>query len=355
MNGTLKAAAVLLIAAFFIGPAAAVSAAETGETEPDKFTSYYDQLDANGKAIFDALNDADADTVLIEVNLPVVLTASSDTPKNAEKYVTDLVNDSINNAFKALRLSSPMAYWGWGPSSVIPKLHLSTSGNTATASSVTFPISFINYPMDPVTGEFQGIRKMLDDLNAAVNKFHTNSTSKRDKVMDINNYLVNLVTYDPNFGNAEKQSRYSHNAYGALVDPNHYAVCDGYSQAFLLLCEKEGIECVIVYGTSLQDRGNHAWNYVKMDNGKWYAIDVTWNDGSDNAYFLLGGDTFFRTHHQGVYLGAGLTTYPFNSPVISGAQYDPGPKDNSMYAWILAAAWVALMTAALYRHAKRGG
>ena len=41
--------------------------------------------------------------------------------------------------------------------------------------------------------------------------------------------------------------------------------------------------------------GLHAWNYVQMENGEWYAVDVTWNDRektSDDEYFLVGSDTY---------------------------------------------------------------
>ncbi|MCL1811547.1 MAG: hypothetical protein FWG41_04960 [Methanomassiliicoccaceae archaeon] len=352
MNRTLIAAVAVLMAAFFIVPAAAASADES--EGPPGFVSYYDQLDANSKAVFDAVNTADPETISIAVDLPIVLTATSDDPEDAKNYVRGLAEGAINNAFKVLRLSSPMAYWGWVPSSVWTVIDVEVVDNTATVSSLSLEISFSKYPVDPETEEFQGIKKMLDDLDAAIDKFHTDSGSVRGIVMDINNYLVNLVTYDPNYGN-EKESRYAHDAYGALVDPNHYAVCDGYSKAFLLLCEKMGIECVIVQGTAVSNMENHAWNYVKMDNGKWYAIDVTWNDGSDNAYFLLGSDTFFYTHQQGVFLGSGILPYTFNSPVLSNNKYDPEPKDYSMYAWLLGAAIVALMSFALYRHAKRSG
>ncbi len=53
----------------------------------------------------------------------------------------------------------------------------------------------------------------------------------------------------------------------------------------------------------------HAWNYVQMDDGQWYAIDVTWDDpiiigdgvpGKDikYKYFLRGSDAFFKNHTE---------------------------------------------------------
>ncbi len=79
-------------------------------------------------------------------------------------------------------------------------------------------------------------------------------------------------------------------------------VCEGYSRAFKLLCNKLNVNCVIVSG------GGHMWNYVKIPNVfEWYGVDVTWNDPVFNGipteedierykykYFLLGADSFFN-------------------------------------------------------------
>jgi len=347
---------VMFTAAVFLVPTAgAIYAAGSDDTY--EFVSYYDQLDANGKAVFDAMNSADAYTSSLVVDLPVKLSATSDNPDDARAYLLSIIKKIVDDAADALRSSSPMAYWGWGASSFsYPAADITVAGNTATVTTFSFQVSLTSYPKDPVTGEFQGIQKMLDDLNAAVDKFSTESTTVRGKVLDINNYITKLATYDPNWNDDKKISIYSHDAYGVFVDPNHYAVCDGYSKAFLLLCEKENIECVVVSGTSLVDMVNHAWNYVLMDDGKWYAIDVTWNDNTNNSYFLKGSDTFFQTHHQGTYLGSGHLPNPFEDPVLSTTSYDSGPPAWYMsYAWVMAFAIVALLSVALYRYAKRSG
>ncbi len=369
MKGPLKKISVLIVIAVFAVPMAVALSAPAADGD-NEFVSYYAQLDANEKAIYDAMVSADADTMNIVVDLPVELTARSDSPAKAMVMLDDIVRSDVDNAFDALMLSEPLAYWGWVVSSVKWETNLSISGNVASVSSVSFEISYIRYPVDPATGEFQGIEKMLADLNAAVNSFHTDAATVRDKVLDINNYLVNLVTYDPGAGDSVMESRYAHDAYGALVDPNHYAVCDGYSKAFQLLCMKEGIECIVVLGTGMPISDipvvvNHAWNYVKMDDGQWYAMDVTWNDdendmfltlgGTGNLYFLKG-NAFFNTHQPGIFLGSGLVTYPFNSPPLSILGYDEYEAINmEKYSWILAVIMVALIAFALYRHSKRKG
>ncbi|MCL2510176.1 MAG: hypothetical protein FWF07_03760 [Methanomassiliicoccaceae archaeon] len=349
-----RMAAMLIISVFAV-PMLASAFAEASNGA-DEFVSYYDQLDANGKAIYDAINSATPDMTTITVELPFVLTARAGNSADAESYVKTMVKSSIDTAFAALRLSSPLAFWVWGPSLVRWSLDEQLVNNTATISGITFTLSFSNYPKDPVTGQFQGIQKMLDDINAAMDEFHTSSTTERGILLDINNYLVNLVTYDPNWRGAN-ESIFTHDVYGVFVDPSHYAVCDGYSKAFLLLCEKEGFDCVVVMGTALPNLENHAWNYVKMDDGNWYGIDVTWNDDGhgDNPYFLSGGDTFFSTHQQGVFLRAGLMTYQLNSPALNSVGYGGGHQTNyELYSWILAAVIIAAMSIALYKLARKG-
>jgi hypothetical protein len=359
MKGSINKVLALFIIAMFAIPIAVVfdTLSSDGGTE---FVSYYDQLDANGKAVYDAMESANPYTTTLTVNLPIKLTVTSNGTVNAEGYLKENITSTINDALDILVLSSPLAYWGWGLSFLDwEKMgsDLTVVGNTATVTSLVLVINLGNYSKDQEISGSEVIAKMLGDLNSAVNAFTAKGTSVRDKVMDINNYLVNLITYDPNIGK-ENGSRYSHDAYGALVDPNHYAVCDGYSKAFLLLCEKEGIESVLVKGVAVPSLVGHAWNYVKMDDGKWYAMDVTWNDNgtNDNPYFLKGGETFFATHQQGMYLldSAFMNLYPFDSPTISGTDYDKVEAINQWYVWALYAAIVAVLSVALFRFARRG-
>lgn len=116
------------------------------------------------------------------------------------------------------------------------------------------------------------------------------SMSPYEQVKAYHDYLVNNNTY-------QETGDRSHNASGALIDG--YAVCDGYSKAFDLLCYLSGIECVRVSGTG--NGGGHAWNKVKL-NGVWYNVDVTWDDPVSSRpilrydYFLVSDSTLARDH-----------------------------------------------------------
>lgn len=81
-----------------------------------------------------------------------------------------------------------------------------------------------------------------------------------------------------------------HTAYGALIEGK--AVCDGYAEAFLLLCNAADIPCLLVSGTA--EGIPHAWNLVFAD-GHWYHTDCTWSDTAHSSLPLLCSDS---TIHQ---------------------------------------------------------
>ena len=96
---------------------------------------------------------------------------------------------------------------------------------------------------------------------------------------------MKTVTYDYNVLDNMTEERYNraHTAYGALVansqGEKHTAVCDGYAQAYVYLMQQAGCEAVVIMGEagSPGNTGGHAWNMASL-KGKWYEIDVTWDD-----------------------------------------------------------------------------
>ncbi len=94
-------------------------------------------------------------------------------------------------------------------------------------------------------------------------------------------------------------------AFGCLVEGK--AICEGYAKAFLLLCNKAGIDSTIVTGTAVSDSGesaSHMWNMI-MVGGAWYHIDLTWDDLTLNPadknyvrydFFNLTDSEIAKTH-----------------------------------------------------------
>ena len=110
-------------------------------------------------------------------------------------------------------------------------------------------------------------------------------------VKSVHDY-ISLNAYYPDL-NSSAYTYNCHDAYGALVQG--ICVCEGYSEAFKLICDYYKIPTVCL--TGLANGGAHMWNAALMDDGKWYYLDVTWDDyDSDNYgiftdFFLVGSST----------------------------------------------------------------
>ena len=89
-------------------------------------------------------------------------------------------------------------------------------------------------------------------------------------------------------------------AIGALQEGR--AECDGYADAFYLLCTLAGFKVGFQHGTTVEsaDGSMHLWNVLEWE-GLWYHVDVTWDDIDDPQspdiacyrYFNIGSDMFY--------------------------------------------------------------
>ncbi|MBQ8041616.1 MAG: hypothetical protein IJ274_17425, partial [Lachnospiraceae bacterium] len=73
------------------------------------------------------------------------------------------------------------------------------------------------------------------------------------------------------------------------------ARCQGYANAFKNIMNLAGVPTDYVRGyTAGNGSSTHAWNRVLID-GKYYCVDVTWNDGvGNNNWLLIPEDEFNR-------------------------------------------------------------
>ena len=118
----------------------------------------------------------------------------------------------------------------------------------------------------------------------------TAGMSNWDKAIAINNYLVNLMSYDYTYSHC---TTFDALAYGT-------GVCQGYANAYQRLMNAAGIPTDYVrgYGWSGSEWGRHGWNRVLI-NGQYYYVDVTWNDSSNpNRYLLVSYEEISREHQQ---------------------------------------------------------
>lgn len=88
-------------------------------------------------------------------------------------------------------------------------------------------------------------------------------------------------------------------------DPNTKVVCEGYSKAFMYLCDmttftSSNISCITVSGDC---GGPHMWNVVKMDDGKNYHVDITNCDGDANGCAVGYPDKLFLVGYSQIVNG----------------------------------------------------
>lgn len=165
---------------------------------------------------------------------------------------------------------------------------------------------------------------------AAKIKKSVSSDSRYEIVKEIHDYLCETVDYGDN---TSSTADISHTAAGVFLK-NRVVVCEGYAKAFKILCDKFNIPCVLVVGFA---DGAHMWNYVKMDDGLWYLVDVTWDDQDEGiryTYFLAGSQS---PGFDGVTIAGERTAYTdfsgsgarsFILPRLSAKEYT-----NKTHSW----------------------
>lgn len=195
---------------------------------------------------------------------------------------------------------------------------------------------------------YSGIRSELGMTDIQMQKA-INEVSGRNRyevVKSAHDYIMNRMTYPEVgiFGSAIVGDKlYYHVITGGLLEKYRYTgVCDCYARLFQLICRAKGIPSVLAVGGSERDgKGNiidnHIWNYVQMEDGKWYLVDCTWDDnileqygkeGNPYTYFLAGSnskgivkDTVREDHMAVGRLSDNVAYASFFLPVLSKDAY----------------------------------
>lgn len=126
---------------------------------------------------------------------------------------------------------------------------------------------------------------------------------KADGSYSLMDYLVtvhNEILYNCKYSDTmDKTGDYE--AFGVLIDK--VGVCESYSRAFQYICQRIGVENLLVVGDS-QGIG-HMWNMISLDND-WYHMDLTWNDGTGSKeiyydYFNFNDAMIKKENTRSVY------------------------------------------------------
>lgn len=120
--------------------------------------------------------------------------------------------------------------------------------------------------------------EQIEFINAYINEFiNTNinlSMNNYDKVKVFHDYIINKTKYD------EDNTFEAYTAYNLIT--SGISICGGYSDIMSIYLNALGIKNYKITSE------NHIWNLVELD-GKWYHIDVTWDDpvASDGKQYLI--------------------------------------------------------------------
>ena len=141
-------------------------------------------------------------------------------------------------------------------------------GNVSDRKVGMFDIESQRFPVE-FTYRFscEEMSNMNRAAEAAANEIMngvTDDMTTYDKLKYFHDYLITHCESD-------SEDIYANTIYGTLVRGK--ALCEGYAKSFSYLCNKAGIENIIVTG---ETDTAHMWNMVKID-GNWYHVDVTWD------------------------------------------------------------------------------
>lgn len=240
-------------------------------------------------------------------------------PTGASATAYKTMESDVYAAYAALRYDRPDLLWM--DSAYRTNYQFWGSNSTGRYSITNFSIGFVlEYGSQT---DSMRTRMMTEARNIA-------NTANREKdmyskVRKVHDMLAQRGSY--NYAALDGGSasalvkRLAHSAYSGMFYDNYDPVCEGYAKAFKIVLNLMDIPCVVVVSDT------HMWNNVKMDDGLWYNVDLTWDDSGSTVnydYFLVGSSTrygsstFAQEHRE---------YDPIDDTRISGARY---PRKNAV-------------------------
>lgn len=242
---------------------------EEYEVRNPQFSNCYNSLNSKQKEIYSRINAVSEEMTEGFINL-------------GENYTDGIKDTAI--AYKAFLNDNTEIFWM--PSGYI----MGTSkkrGKEFLAIAFEYSDSKNNNSYLLSKAQRDTARKELDKACEKIINKVKKLKSEYEKEKYINDFLCSKITYT-------ETGELIHTSYGAIV--NGKALCEGYSRAFKLLCNKAGIECELIVGEA--ENVGHMWNRVNIDKKLSY-VDVTWNDRTDYktyTYFNITEEQLLKDH-----------------------------------------------------------
>lgn len=168
-----------------------------------------------------------------------------------------------------------------------------------------------------ITKNSEAINQMQKDIDAVADKLVAEGAGKStfEKLRIFHDYLV----LNSSFELSQEDMSYNSSIYNALGSGKSQGniQCNGYAKAMQYLCDKAGIQSMVVTGEN-KTGSSHAWNIVDVD-GKWYNIDVTWDDPTmDPPNYKNIKHSYFLVPDKWIH---GLTHMHINEQKLSNGSY----------------------------------
>ncbi len=279
--------------------------------------NYRDQLDENNLYVYEKLSTlVTPSTEEITINFPETISMEFEHRTTSDRFTTEekttlnmTIAENLIPAIDAVMLDMPEIFWLNPQSLFTPNFSYSESFNFFTGKYVVNVRSLVLSPACYESYEsMDEVNEHKEMLEKAVAEFPVDKKATRyEQLKTIHDYICNFTYYN-------SDAPFPFTPVGSLIHAG--SVCEGYSKGFKIICDNLGIPCILVVGNYTSDSG-HMWNYVQMDDGKWYAVDVTWddNDGKNGIevkynYFLKGSENFNLNHSPENNYNGSYIVYP---------------------------------------------
>lgn len=173
--------------------------------------------------------------------------------------------------------------------------------------------------------------KIMNFISSAGEAENLDSDYKITKYL--HDFICNKMEYAFDANGEPDHTFYTNNIIGA-VEYNR-GVCESYTEALSLLLNYYGVNNVIATGIAGDPgkMGDHAWNMVQFDDGEYYGVDVTFDDGTtlnpneiSRLYFAKGTESDFDETHIPEYDNPDSDNYLYQLPEMAKAErFDPSP------------------------------
>lgn len=218
-----------------------------------------------------------------------------------------LTEDEMLEIYFTFRNDNPQFFW--------------LSNQVAYGSDRLIVLTYDEYTSGSV--RLAALEEIVGTAQSVYRSQITASDSGYHKILKIHNALIADIeySYDTSIPTA-------HSIAGAMTSARS-AVCEGYAKVMQVMMNCYGITNIYVTGDA---GGGHAWNMVRMNDGKYYWLDATWDDQEDEVfwynYFLVGNQNF-RDHAPNLSTNTG-TKFLYELPKASDEDYVYDPTQPAV-------------------------